>query len=139
MKLRLAGPTHLIDLYRWRHLLIQAAHSHRSAGVTRTAVGAIDILLRGVGQVMFQNNPRTGLLFLVGIFINSYEYGLTALLGLVVATFAAYLLGADRTLIRNGLFGFNGVLTGIALSVFFQWDSYVAVYIIRVRSSRRSR
>jgi hypothetical protein len=128
--LRLAGPTHLIDLYRWRHLLLQAAHSHRSAGVTHAAVGAIDILLRGVGQVMFQNNPITGLLFLVGIFINSYEYGLTALLGLVVATFAAYLLGADRTLIRNGLFGFNGVLTGIALSVFLQWDWHVALYII---------
>ena len=118
---------------RWRHLLLQAAHSYRSARVTRTlppAVGVIDTLLRGVGQVMFQNNPITGLLFLVGIFINSYKYGLTALLGLVVATLAAYLLGADRTLIRNGLFGFNGVLTGIALSVFLQWDWYVAVYII---------
>jgi urea transporter len=41
------------------------------------AVGMIDTLLRGVAQVMFQNNPITGLLFLVGIFINSYEYGLT--------------------------------------------------------------
>jgi hypothetical protein len=98
MKLRLAGPTHLIDLYQWRHLLLQAAHSRRSAGVTHAAVGAIDILLRGVGQVMFQNNPITGLLFLVGIFINSYECGLTALLGVVVA---AYLLGADRTLIEK--------------------------------------
>src|SRR5262245_4905985 len=94
------------------------------------AIEAVGSLLRGVGQVMFQNNPITGLLFLVGIFINSYEYGLSALLGLVVATLAAYLLGADRTLIRNGLFGFNGVLTGIALSVFLQWDWHVAVYIV---------
>jgi urea transporter len=94
------------------------------------AVGVIDTLLRGVGQVMFQNNSTSGLLFLVGIFINSYKYGLTALLGLIVATFAAYLLGADRMLIRNGVFGFNGVLTGIALSVFLQWDWHVAVYII---------
>jgi urea transporter len=94
------------------------------------AVGVIDALLRGVGQVMLQNNPTTGLLFLVGIFINSSNYGLTALLGLVVATLAAYLLGVDRTLIRNGLFGFNGVLTGIGLSVFLQWDWHVAVYII---------
>jgi urea transporter len=50
----------------------------------------------------------------------SYEYGLTALLGLLVATLAAYLLGADRTLSGNGLFRFNGVLTGITLSVFLQ-------------------
>ena len=46
MKLRLAGPTHLTDLYRWRHLLLQAAHSHGSAGVTRTVVGAIEMLLQ---------------------------------------------------------------------------------------------
>ncbi len=94
------------------------------------AVGVVDTLLRGVGQVMLQNNPITGLLFLVGIFLNSYKDGLTALLGLVVATLAAYLLCADRTLISNGLFGFNGVLTGITLSVFLQWDWHVAVYII---------
>src|SRR5215813_3606232 len=94
------------------------------------AIEVVGSLLRGVGQVMFQNNPITGLLFLVGIFINSYEYGLSALLGLVVATPAAYLLGADRTLIRNGLFGFNGVLIGIALSVFVQWNWHLAVYIV---------
>lgn len=96
----------------------------------KPAVAVIDTLMRGVGQVMFQNNPITGLLFLAGICINSYKYGLTALLGLVVATLAAYLLGADRTLIRNGLFGFNGVLTGVALSVFLRWEWHVSVYII---------
>jgi len=106
-----------------------ASTATHTAHVNR-AVGVIDSLLRGVGQVMFQNNAITGLLFLVGIFINSYKYGLTALLGLVVATLAAYLLGADRSLIRNGLFGFNGVLTGIALSVFLRWDWHVAAYII---------
>jgi urea transporter len=96
----------------------------------KPAVGVIDTLLRGVGQVMLQNNPMTGLLFLVGIFLNSHEYGLTALLGLVVATLAAYLLGADQAVIRNDLFGFNGVRTGITLSVFLQWDWHVAIYII---------
>src|SRR5262245_45901801 len=93
-------------------------------------IEVIDSLLRGVGQVMFQNNPTTGLLFLVGIFISSDQSGLSALLGLLVATLAAYLLGADRALIRNGVFGFNGVLIGIALAVFLQWDWHVAVYII---------
>jgi hypothetical protein len=50
---RVQDPTHLIDLYRWRHLLLQAAHSHRSAGVTRTAVGAIDMLLQRRLNSMF--------------------------------------------------------------------------------------
>ena len=53
------------------------------------AIVVIDSLMRGVGQVMFQNNPITGLLFLFGIFINSNKNALSALLGLVVASLAA--------------------------------------------------
>jgi urea transporter len=94
------------------------------------AVGVVDTLLRGVGQVMFQNNPLTGLLFLVGIFVNSFKFGGAGLLGLAASTLAAYLLGADRALIRAGLFGFNGILVGIALAFFFEFDFLLAVYIV---------
>jgi urea transporter len=97
---------------------------------TNPAVGSIDALLRGTGQVMFQNNPLTGLLFLVGIFVNSAKLGGAGLLGLAASTLAAYLLGADRALIRNGLFGFNGILVGIGLAFFLEWDPLLAVYIV---------
>jgi urea transporter len=93
-------------------------------------VGVVDTLLRGIGQVMFQNNPLTGLLFLVGIFVNSLKFGGAALLGVAASTLAAYLLGADRGLIRNGLFGFNGVLVGIGLAFFLEFDFLLAVYIV---------
>jgi len=79
---------------------------------------------------MFQNNPLTGLLFLVGIFVNSAKLGGAGLLGLAASTLAAYLLGADRALIRNGLFGFNGILVGIGLAFFLEWDPLLAVYIV---------
>src|SRR5215813_1201367 len=104
----------------------------RNGGVQdmNPAIGVIQTLLRGVAQVMFQNNAMTGLLLLFGIFINSYKHGLMALLGVAAATLTAYLLGADPMLIRDGLFGFNGVLTGIALSVFLEWDWHVVIYII---------
>ena len=52
------------------------------------AVGVVDTLLRGVGQVMFQNNPLTGLLFLVGILVNSFKLGGAGLLGLAASTLA---------------------------------------------------
>src|SRR5436853_6799991 len=84
------------------------------------AVGFVDTLLRGTGQVMFQNNPITGLLFLIGIFFNSYQLGIAGIIGLLASTIAAMLLGADRNLIRAGLFGYNGILTGIGLVVFLQ-------------------
>ncbi|MGH8900953.1 MAG: urea transporter [Egibacteraceae bacterium] len=93
-------------------------------------VAAVDALLRGTGQVMFQNNPLTGLLFLIGIFVNSPRFGGAALMGVATSTLAAWLLGADRALIRNGLFGFNGVLTGIGLAFFLQLDALLIVYIM---------
>ena len=108
----------------------RAADSWATMAQRNPMVGVVDTLLRGVGQVMFQNNPLTGLLFLVGIFVNSFKFGGAALLGLAASTLAAHLLGADRTLIRNGLFGFNGVLVGIGLAFFLQFDFLLAVYIV---------
>src|SRR5215203_1377492 len=108
----------------------RAAESWATMAERNPAVGVVDTLLRGVGQVMFQNNPLTGLLFLVGIFVNSFKLGGAGLLGLAASTLAAYLLGADRALIRAGLFGFNGVLVGIALAFFFELDFLLAIYIV---------
>lgn len=79
-----------------------------------------DHVLRGVGQVMLQNNSYAGLLFLIGIFYNSPLFGLAVLLGTGVSTATAMLLGADRALVRAGLFGFNGGLVGIALLYFLE-------------------
>jgi urea transporter len=56
--------------------------------------------------------------------------GAAGLLGLASSTFTAWLLGADRGLIRNGLFGFNGILVGIGLAFFLQFDALLALYII---------
>jgi urea transporter len=94
------------------------------------AVASVDALLRGTGQVMFQNHPLTGLLFLVGIFVNSAKLGGAGLLGLAASTLAAWLLGADRALIRNGLFGFNGILVGIGLAFFLEFDPLLVAYIV---------
>ncbi|GCE08648.1 urea transporter [Dictyobacter aurantiacus] len=90
----------------------------------------IDSLLRGCGQVMFQNNPLTGLLFLVGIFVNSALLGLAGIIGVVVSTLTAVVLNADRGAVRAGLFGYNGILTGIGLAFFLKWNLTLPVYII---------
>ena len=93
-------------------------------------VGFVDTLLRGCGQVMFQNNPLTGFLFLVGIFVNSALLGLAGLIGLLASTLTALLLRADRSMVRAGLFGFNGILVGIGLAFFLRWDALLVVYIV---------
>lgn len=85
-------------------------------------LGFIDWSLRGIGQVVFQNNPLSGLIILLALFFNSAVYGTICILGVVVATATAMLLKADRGLIRDGLFGFNGVLVALALVAFTSAD-----------------
>lgn len=80
----------------------------------------IQTILRGIGQVMFQNNIYSGMLFLIGIFYNSWLLGLAALIGTIISTLTAQILRYQKEDIRNGLYGFNGALTGIAVLLFFE-------------------
>jgi urea transporter len=103
---------------------------------TRSPVtGYLDVVLRGSGQVMFQNNPLTGLLFLVGIFwgaidADMWEVGVGAVVGLVVATVTASLLAVEASSFKQGLYGFNGILVGAAVPTFLDVDGYVWVYLV---------
>lgn len=93
-------------------------------------LGFADAVLRGIGQVMLQNNRYAGVLFLLGIFYNSLLFGQAVLLGCAVSTLAAMLLGAERAQIRDGLFGFNGALVGIGLLYFLEPGLLSTVYVI---------
>lgn len=86
-------------------------------------VAATDAVLRGCSQVMFQNNPLTGLLFFIAIFVGAWEEGLPqvafgCLLGTAAATLSAAWLVDDRAALRSGLYGYNGCLVGAALPTF---------------------
>lgn len=83
----------------------------------------IKILLRGSGQVMFQQNAWTGALFLIGIFWGAISAGAQqvawgALLGLVASTFAGWLMREHIEDGEDGLWGFNGILVGCAFPTF---------------------
>jgi urea transporter len=105
-----------------------------AAAGRQPALRAVDVTLRGAGQVMFQDNPLTGLLFIVGIAWGAAAAGMPqvaigAVLGLVVATGAATLLRVDQGAFRSGLYGFNGILVGAALPTFLTVDALLWVYI----------
>lgn len=85
--------------------------------------GLLRVVLRGSGQVMFQNNAWTGLFFLIGIFWGAYHSGngavaWGALLGLIVSTLTGYILGLTARDGEQGLWGFNGILVGCAFPTF---------------------
>ena len=88
------------------------------------SVSFIQNVLKGSGQVMFQNNIWTGLFFLIGIFVGAYQEGQGlvawgAVVGLIVSTITAYFLPLSREDGNNGLWGFNGILVGCAFLTFF--------------------
>lgn len=102
-----------------------------SSGVLRF----VDINLRGIGQVMLQNNPLTGALFLAGIAWGSYAAGVPrvatgGVVAVVVATLTAQWLHVEKTSLAAGLYGYNGVLVGLALPTFLAPGPLLWVYVV---------
>ena len=95
----------------------------------------IDVAFRGVGQVMFQDNPLSGALFIAAIAWGSFAAGVPqvlfgGLLGIVTATSTAQWLRVESASLRAGLYGFNGVLVGLALATFIAPGSLLWAYVV---------
>lgn len=93
--------------------------------------------LKGVGQIMLQENAWTGLLFLIGIAINSPLMALGAIVATVVGTLTAGMLKYDPAHINMGLYGFNATLVGVSLLFFFQptWLIWLTIIVFSALSS----
>ena len=77
-----------------------------------------EILLRGVGQVFFQNNPWTGLIIILGVAISSWVSAVDFLIGAAVATLVARWFQADEGSVRDGIFSFSGGYVGLLVGIF---------------------
>jgi solute carrier family 14 (urea transporter) len=75
-------------------------------------------VLRGSGQVVFMNNPWAGLFILIGLFIQSGWIAFMGVIGLVSSTATCLILGFNYSLYQGGIFGYNGLLVGLALATF---------------------
>ncbi|XP_010190107.1 PREDICTED: urea transporter 2, partial [Mesitornis unicolor] len=84
----------------------------------------IDWVLRGISQVMFVNNPLSGLMVVGGFLVQNPWWTLTGCLGTVVSTLTALILGQDRSAIAAGLYGYNGVLVGLLMAIFSAKGDY---------------
>ncbi len=83
----------------------------------------VDANLRGVGQVLFQDHPLSGALFLAALAWGTVaadvpHVAIGGVTALVAATATARVLRADATLLATGRYGYNGILTGLALSYY---------------------
>ena len=95
----------------------------------------VDVVLRGIGQVMFQDNPLSGLLFFVAIGWGSYAAGVPQVavggfVAVVAGTLAAYGLRVEEAGLKAGLYGFNAYLVGLALATFMAPSTTMWVYVV---------
>lgn len=75
--------------------------------------------LRGIGQIVLQSSPWTGLAILCALLLQEPSLALGCALGALAGNAGAKLLGLPEADTSAGLHGFNGALVGIAAFVFF--------------------
>jgi len=95
----------------------------------------VDVNLRGIGQVMFQDNPLSGLLFFIAIGWGSLAAGmpqvaLGGLVALVAGTLTAQWLRVDAAGLAAGLYGYNAYLVGLALGTFLAVSPLFWIYVV---------
>src|SRR6478672_6777569 len=83
-----------------------------------TLTWLINSSLKGISQVILIENVVTGLIILVAIMISSTYLGIITLLSAIIGTLIGKIGGADIDSVNQGLYGYNSVLTGMALSLF---------------------
>ena len=85
----------------------------------------------GFSQVFLLQSPLSGVLILAGLFCNSWQLALLALLGCLVSRAVASLWRDTEQEIADGLYGFNGTLVGIAIGVYWEisWLSILLLVI----------
>jgi len=101
---------------------LAGASASGAAPLAVSAMSAADFissLLTGVSQIFVVNNPIAGALMLAGIAAYSPSAAAATLLGSLMGVLVAVVVGADMNEVKDGLWGFNPALTGLAVSVFF--------------------
>lgn len=113
------GAFHLSPTLLPQHLPQRQLHS---SGTTDWIHG----LVGGIGQVYFHANVWAGILILIGVFWAGWRLGVYAVLGTIVAWLVAYGLGAEVSLLNSGLYGYNAVVTILAIATVFDAKSRFA-------------
>eukprot|EP00521_Asterionellopsis_glacialis_P014078 CAMPEP_0195294050 /NCGR_PEP_ID=MMETSP0707-20130614/14070_1 /TAXON_ID=33640 /ORGANISM="Asterionellopsis glacialis, Strain CCMP134" /LENGTH=368 /DNA_ID=CAMNT_0040354927 /DNA_START=192 /DNA_END=1295 /DNA_ORIENTATION=+ len=86
----------------------------KERGITSSTM----INLRGIGQVIFLNSAKSGLVILGGLGVGDPYLAALAAVGTVTATTASNYSGIDKGALQNGLWSYNGCLVGCATAVF---------------------
>jgi urea transporter len=95
--------------------------------------GDIKLFFKGIpnsySQVFFSDNWIFAIILLLVTFIDLFA-GVMGLISVVTTNLVGFLLGFDRRILSKGLFGFNSLLVGLALGVYFQPGLLLIIIVI---------
>lgn len=115
---------------------VQSGNPWTRAANSNPILEFIDVVLRGSGQVIFMDNPLTGLLNFVAMFVGAYNGGTTyavaigSVIGTIASTAMAYLVNANRDNLKAGIYGFNGMLVGACLPTFLTVTPLMWAFVV---------
>ncbi|XP_072029555.1 urea transporter 2-like [Amphiura filiformis] len=92
----------------------------------------LNACLRGYGQPVFLNNPFSGIIIMVAMFLQNPWQGTNGLIGLVVAQLTAMLMKQDKGAVENGAIAFQGLLTGLVITAMSGTPQWYAPLILPV-------
>ena len=87
-----------------------------------------DSILNSYSQVFFSTSKILAV-FLLAISFFDYGAGIGGLLAVVIANTIAWRLGYNQYLLRSGMYGFNALLAGLGVGLFYQPSLEVYVLI----------
>jgi urea transporter len=85
--------------------------------------------LVGIGQIYFQASPIFGTVLLLCLYLNAPALALGCALGVSSASRAAWAMRLPPENRHNGIYSFNGALTGIGLCAAYRLDGALLVWI----------
>ena len=89
----------------------------KDCGEKNKVVGYIDSVLSGFAQIVLSDNPVTGLLVMLGVFLAAPSQLLAALTAACTAVPFAHLVGVNPFLIRHGYYSFSAAVCGLGVSL----------------------
>lgn len=87
-------------------------------------------VLTGFAQIMLQPSPLVGAAFVAGALWNGSVIATFGVLGCLAGLLTAVVLDYPRDERRDGLYGFNGALVGLAMGYFYAASPLLAVPVV---------
>ncbi|NOX84995.1 MAG: peptidoglycan DD-metalloendopeptidase family protein [Chlorobi bacterium] len=90
-------------------------------------------IINSYGQVFFSKNPVFAIILFIVTFFDLYA-GIAGLLAVILSNSVASLLGLSKIKIREGAYGFNSLLVGLGVGIYYQpgVEFYIILLMVSV-------